>query len=115
MTFDEKPIYLNATSINSTEKVRPMSINERLTSEEYFEQYIKSEHYKDAIFDSKIIDNFLSDDELDVFEKAAASDDVYYVHDTSMETIALEKMGLTNYSTAHYYIFDKLLLYYNFQ
>ena len=107
MTFDEKPIYLNATSINSTEKVRPMSINERLTSEEYFEQYIKSEHYKDAIFDSKIIDNFLSDDELDVFEKAAASDDVYYVHDTSMETIALEKMGLTNYSTAHYYIFDK--------
>ena len=45
MTFDEKPIYLNATSINSTEKVRPMSINERLTSEEYFEQYIKSEHY----------------------------------------------------------------------
>ena len=50
-----------------------MSINERLTSEEYIEQYIKSEHYKNAIFDSKIIDNFLSDDELNVFEKAAAS------------------------------------------
>jgi len=79
---------------------------ERLEDKEYLEKYIYSDYYKNSIFDSKIIDNFLSDSELHEFEKAAASDKVLYGHDTCMAPLALKFMGDTNHTTAHYYVFD---------
>lgn len=82
--------------------------NERLDDKLYYEKYIKSEHYKNKIFDSKIYENFLSNEELDVFDKASRSDDIYFVHDTCMGPEAQRLFGEDpeTHTTAKYYIFD---------
>lgn len=80
--------------------------SKRLTDNVYLKQYIHNDYYKNAVFDSKIIDNFLSESELAIFESAAASDAVYYECDTSMKNLASEKLNADDLITAHYYIFD---------
>lgn len=80
-------------------------MNDRLEKEEYIEKYIKSDHYVDNVFSSRTIDNFLTEEELDLFDNASKSDNVFYVHDTSMSPIA-EKLNIGGETTAHYHIFS---------
>tara|TARA_B110000046_G_scaffold64379_1_gene71843 strand:+ start:753 stop:1484 length:732 start_codon:yes stop_codon:yes gene_type:complete len=56
---------------------------QRISNEEYRERFLTNEYIKDKRFDSKIIDNFLSDEELDIFDQASKSEHIRYVHDNS--------------------------------
>ena len=84
---------------------------ERIKKDEYLDKYIKSDYYKDTSFESQIHENWLSNEELDAFEEASKSDNIYYVHDTSMSPVA-KRLGLepnddnNEYTTANYYIFN---------
>ena len=79
----------------------------RIADTEYKQKYIDSEHYASNVYQSKIIDNFLSDSELAEFEKAAKSDNIYYVKDVSMAPLAkkLFNQDEEEHVTAHYHIF----------
>lgn len=79
----------------------------RINDIEYKQKYIDSKHYVNNVYQSKIIDNFLSNSELAEFEKAASSDHIYYVKDVSMAPPAKKLFGQSeeDHVTAHYYIF----------
>ena len=82
---------------------------ERMNQKTYLDKYINSDYYKQTSFESKIYENWLSDEELDEFEKASQSEHIYYVHDVSMAPES-ERLGLgpaEEHTTAHYYIFDR--------
>ena len=79
---------------------------QRMGNEEYREKYINSTHYENRIFDSKIIENFLSDDEINMFNDAANSGSVLYKRDTSMAPVAKSFSTPHGETTAHYYIFN---------
>lgn len=83
-----------------------MKNTERMTDNEYKEKYINSTHYENCIFDSKVIENFLSDEEIEAFNNAAKSDDIFYIHDTSMAPVAKTFSTPHGETTAHYHIFD---------
>lgn len=80
----------------------------RLDNDAYKEKYINTEYYKNDIFSSKIVDNFLTDEELNQFDLAANSEHIYYVKDTCMAPEAKRLFGqeIEEHVTAHYYIFD---------
>lgn len=84
-------------------------LNKRVDVDAYYQKYIESDHYKSKIFESKIYDNFLSDQELDAFDKAAQSDDIHFVKDVSMapEAKRLFDEDLETHITAKYHIFDQ--------
>ena len=80
----------------------------RIKKTEYTQKFIESDYYKNDIFESKVYENFLTDAELDVFDEAARSDDVFYVHDTSMGPVSNRLFGEDpeSHTTANYYIFE---------
>jgi|TARA_B110000902_G_scaffold244130_1_gene297061 hypothetical protein len=83
-------------------------INERLDKEEYAQLYL-GEYYNKTKMQSRTVDNFLSDSELDAFELASHSDDIYMIHDTSMSPLAehLFQQDPSTHTTANYHIFEK--------
>lgn len=81
--------------------------SDRLADDEYLKRYIHNDYYKNTLFNSRTIDNFLSTAELDVFDNATKSNSIYYEHDLSMKKLAAEKLNSDNLTTAHYYIFDR--------
>lgn len=58
-------------------------MNKRISHEEYRKKFLTDEYIKDKKFDSKTVENFLSDAELDIFDQASKSEHIHYVHDTS--------------------------------
>jgi len=80
----------------------------RIKKTEYTQKFIESDYYKNDIFESKVYENFLTDAELDVFDEAARSDYVFYVHDTSMGPVSNRLFGEDpeSHTTANYYIFE---------
>lgn len=85
-----------------------MPIDERFDNDEYAEKYLKSDHYKSKEYSSRILNNFLSDEELAVFDEATRSPNIMYVHDTCMARTAKELLDEPeeDHTTAHYHIFD---------
>ena len=81
---------------------------ERMDKDTYLEKYINSDYYKGTNFESRIYENWLSDEELDAFDAASKSDDIYHVHDTCMGPVAEKLFGepAADHTTAHYNIFD---------
>jgi len=82
----------------------------RIDQTEYTQKFIESDYYKNDVFESKVYENFLTDDELNTFEAASKSEHVYYVHDTFMGPEANRLFGddIDSHTTANYYIFDSL-------
>lgn len=83
-------------------------ISKRLTDEEYKEKYIKSDYYQSTNFESRTYENWLNEQELQMFEDAAASDDIWYEHDTGMAPEAQRLLGQDpkDHTTAKYFVFD---------
>jgi hypothetical protein len=87
-------------------------MNDRIKSgwvdtHEYNKKYIQSDYYMSTEFDSRIVDNFLSDGELKEFDTATQSEQIYYVKDTSMSGVTKQLFNETeeDHITAHYNIF----------
>jgi hypothetical protein len=73
---------------------------------EYLSKFLNDEFYKNKVFDSQTYENWLSDEELNIFEKAAQSYEIAYTLDTSMAPLA-RQLNLSHEASAHYYKFDK--------
>jgi len=82
--------------------------NERLNSEEYSEKYLQGEYYEQKKFENRIVDNFLTDQELEEFWKASQCGETYDKKDTSMAPLAEKLFGQdpSTHTTANYHIFD---------
>ena len=84
------------------------NINETTDSKEHSEKYLQGEYYEQKKFENRIVDNFLTEQELEEFWSASQSDKVKYVKDTSMAPLAelLYDQEQSTHTTANYYIFD---------
>jgi hypothetical protein len=76
---------------------------ERINDAEYTETYIASDYYKDKRLDSITIDNFLSEEELLEFEKAAYSSDALVKEDKSMAPMMKKIYGESASDVTAYY------------
>jgi hypothetical protein len=83
------------------------NINERLKLEEYSKKYLQGEYYEQKKFENRIVDNFLTDPELDEFWTSSQSENAQYIKDTSMAPMAEMLFGQepSTHTTANYHIF----------
>ena len=81
--------------------------NERLTEEEYRKKYLQGEYYEQTKFENRTIDNFLTDQELEIFWEASQCGKTHDKKDTSMKPLAelLYGQDPSTHTTANYYIF----------
>ena len=77
-----------------------------MNNDEYLKKYINQNAPVSDPCESIIIDNFLTDDEINQFIEASQHKNIYYVHDVSMGPIIKQHNISDDPTTAHYWIFS---------